>query len=185
MNGTYVQCEKCSLSFSLREWHEVGRDWVSTVEDFKFLEVSSGSWNYGIFHSVIRNRNELLILFLPVDSSVLVELFKRLIFRAIFEILWNLYSSRFRHLSWERLGSTVVMGCEVMRSFFCRGNRYITVLVEMTKFEGTRSGKQIAAQMLDITIRVKTVRPFSVRQMVGLRCTHIHTLVVIITSSIH
>ena len=46
------------------------------------------------------------------------------------------------------------------------GCRYITVLVEMTKFEGTRSGKQIAAQMLDITIRVKTVRPFAVRQMV-------------------
>ena len=44
--------------------------------------------------------------------------------------------------------------------------RYITVLVEMTKFEGTRHGKMIASQMLDVTIRVKDVRPFAVRQMV-------------------
>ena len=44
--------------------------------------------------------------------------------------------------------------------------RYITVLVEMTRFEGTRHGKLIASQMLDVTIRVKDVRPFSVRQMV-------------------
>lgn len=35
----------------------------------------------------------------------------------------------------------------------------------MTKFEGTRHGKLIAAQMLDVTIRVKDVRPFAIRQM--------------------
>ena len=44
--------------------------------------------------------------------------------------------------------------------------RYITVLVEMTHFESTRQGKLIASQMLDVTIRVKEVRPFSVQQMV-------------------
>ena len=44
--------------------------------------------------------------------------------------------------------------------------RYITCLVEMTKFEGTRHGKLIANQMLDVTIRVKDVRPFAVKQMV-------------------
>ena len=37
----------------------------------------------------------------------------------------------------------------------------------MTKFEGTRFGKKIASQMLDVTIRVKDVRPFAVRQMVS------------------
>ena len=41
------------------------------------------------------------------------------------------------------------------------------MLVEMTKFEGTRYGMKIAAQMLDVTIRVKDVRPFAVRQMVS------------------
>ena len=44
--------------------------------------------------------------------------------------------------------------------------RYITCLVEMTKFEGTRHGKLIASQTLDVTIRVKDVQPFSVKQMV-------------------
>ena len=36
----------------------------------------------------------------------------------------------------------------------------------MTRFEGTRHGKLIASQMLDVTIRVKDIRPFAVRQMV-------------------
>ena len=44
--------------------------------------------------------------------------------------------------------------------------RYITVLVEMTRFEGTRQGHLIAGQMLDVTIRVRDVRPFAVKQMV-------------------
>ena len=39
------------------------------------------------------------------------------------------------------------------------------MLVEMTKFESTKHGKLIASQMLDVTIRVKDVRPFSVKQM--------------------
>ena len=38
-------------------------------------------------------------------------------------------------------------------------------MVELTKFESTRHGKLIASQMLDVTIRVKDVRPFSVKQM--------------------
>ena len=45
--------------------------------------------------------------------------------------------------------------------------RYITILVEMTKFEGTKHGKLIADQMLNVAIRVKDVRPFAVRQMVS------------------
>ena len=54
--------------------------------------------------------------------------------------------------------------------------RYITVLVEMTRFEGTRHGKKIAAQMLDVAIRVKDARPFAVRQMVGVVCMSHDTL---------
>ena len=44
------------------------------------------------------------------------------------------------------------------------------MLVEMTKFEGTQHGKLIASQMLDVSIRVKDVRPFAVRQMVSGAC---------------
>ena len=53
--------------------------------------------------------------------------------------------------------------------------RYITVLVEMTRFEGTRQGHLIAGQMLDVTIRVKNVRPFAIKQMV-LNCPNHYNL---------
>jgi AP-3 complex subunit delta-1 len=42
---------------------------------------------------------------------------------------------------------------------------YISVLVELTKVEGTRHGRLLADQMLDVAIRVKTVRPYAVKQM--------------------
>ena len=42
---------------------------------------------------------------------------------------------------------------------------YITVLVELTKLENTQHGRALANQMLDVTIRVKTLRPFAVRQV--------------------
>lgn len=47
-------------------------------------------------------------------------------------------------------------------------SRYVSVLVELTRIEGTKHGKMIASQMLDVAIRVQTVRPFIVTQMVGL-----------------
>jgi AP-3 complex subunit delta-1 len=40
------------------------------------------------------------------------------------------------------------------------------VLVEMTRMDTTKHGHLIAAQMLDAAIRVQTVRPFAVSQMV-------------------
>ena len=42
---------------------------------------------------------------------------------------------------------------------------YVTVLVELTKLENTNNGRVLANQMLDVTIRVKTLRPFALRQM--------------------
>ena len=41
------------------------------------------------------------------------------------------------------------------------------MLVELTRIEGTRHGKLIACQMLDVAIRVQAVREFIVTQMVG------------------
>lgn len=46
--------------------------------------------------------------------------------------------------------------------------RYISVLVELTRLEGTRHGHLIAAQMLDVAIRVKAIRKFAVSQMSAL-----------------
>ncbi|XP_044110555.1 AP-3 complex subunit delta-1 isoform X1 [Neovison vison] len=45
---------------------------------------------------------------------------------------------------------------------------YISVLVELTRLEGTRHGHLIAAQMLDVAIRVKAIRKFAVSQMSAL-----------------
>ncbi|XP_058513755.1 AP-3 complex subunit delta-1 [Ochotona princeps] len=42
---------------------------------------------------------------------------------------------------------------------------YISILVELTRLEGTRHGHLIAAQMLDVAIRVKAIRKFAVAQM--------------------
>uniref|UniRef100_A0A452FXE1 AP-3 complex subunit delta-1 n=1 Tax=Capra hircus TaxID=9925 RepID=A0A452FXE1_CAPHI len=45
---------------------------------------------------------------------------------------------------------------------------YISILVELTRLEGTRHGHLIAAQMLDVAIRVKAIRRFAVAQMSAL-----------------
>ncbi|XP_072172956.1 AP-3 complex subunit delta-1-like [Diadema setosum] len=42
---------------------------------------------------------------------------------------------------------------------------YVSILVELTRIEGTKHGNLIAAQMLDVAIRVKAIRPFAARQM--------------------
>lgn len=46
--------------------------------------------------------------------------------------------------------------------------RYISILVELTRLEGTRHGHLIASQMLDVAIRVKAIRGFAVAQMASL-----------------
>ena len=57
--------------------------------------------------------------------------------------------------------------------YFCR---YVSVLVELTRMEGTKHGQMIANQMLDVAIRVQAVRPFTVAQMVRRHCRmHLHT----------
>ena len=42
---------------------------------------------------------------------------------------------------------------------------YVSVLVELTRMEGTRHGKLLSSQMLDVAIRVESIRPFIVAQM--------------------
>ncbi|XP_023228760.1 AP-3 complex subunit delta-1-like, partial [Centruroides sculpturatus] len=42
---------------------------------------------------------------------------------------------------------------------------YVSILVELTRIEGTRHGSLIASQMLDVAIRVQAIRSFAVSQM--------------------
>ena len=48
---------------------------------------------------------------------------------------------------------------------WCSSNRYITVLIELATIEGTSHGEALAAQLLDVTIRVPSVRTFAVAQL--------------------
>lgn len=40
---------------------------------------------------------------------------------------------------------------------------YIDVLIQLTRVEGTKHGKLLASQMMDVTIRVKAIRPYAVQ----------------------
>lgn len=44
--------------------------------------------------------------------------------------------------------------------------RYVSILVELTRIDGTKHGSMIASQMLDVAIRVQAIRSFAVSQMV-------------------
>ena len=47
--------------------------------------------------------------------------------------------------------------------------RYITVLLEISKVNGTsRHGSMVSAQLLDVAIRVKTIRSFAANKIVRL-----------------
>ncbi|CAM4742130.1 unnamed protein product [Rotaria magnacalcarata] len=42
---------------------------------------------------------------------------------------------------------------------------YISILVELTRLEGTKHGNLIALKMLDVAVRVESIRPFACNQM--------------------
>lgn len=46
--------------------------------------------------------------------------------------------------------------------------RYVSVLVDLSRMEGLRQGHVVAAQLMDVAIRVPAIRPFAVEQMAAL-----------------
>ena len=52
----------------------------------------------------------------------------------------------------------------------------MSVLVELAQIDGSKHGSLIASQMMDVTIRVESIRAFSVRQMALLIENH-HLLI--------
>ena len=55
--------------------------------------------------------------------------------------------------------------------FFCANKnlilyRYISILVELTRLEGTKHGSMISLQLLDVAVRVESIRQFACHQMV-------------------
>jgi AP-3 complex subunit delta-1 len=45
-------------------------------------------------------------------------------------------------------------------------DRYISILVELTRLEGTKHGSFISLQLLDVAVRVESIRQFACHQMV-------------------
>lgn len=48
----------------------------------------------------------------------------------------------------------------------CVSFRYVSILVELTRLEGTKHGSLISLQLLDVAIRVESIRQFACNQMV-------------------
>jgi AP-3 complex subunit delta-1 len=92
-----------------------------------------------------------------VSKKTLVEIVKKMLLHCD-----ESESTNYRD---EVLSKIVYMCSQNNYQYVTNFEWYITVLVEMTRFEGTRQGHLIAGQMLDVTIRVRDVRPFAVKQM--------------------
>ncbi|GMS84974.1 hypothetical protein PENTCL1PPCAC_7149, partial [Pristionchus entomophagus] len=66
----------------------------------------------------------------------------------------------------DELLSRIISICSYNNySYITNFEWYISVLVELTKVEGTKHGAKIAEQIQDVTVRVESIRHFSVSQM--------------------
>uniref|UniRef100_A0A8D3CZU3 Adaptor related protein complex 3 subunit delta 1 n=1 Tax=Scophthalmus maximus TaxID=52904 RepID=A0A8D3CZU3_SCOMX len=68
----------------------------------------------------------------------------------------------------ELLTKIIDICCQSNYQYITNFEWYISILVELTRLEGTRHGHLIASQMLDVAIRVKAIRVFAVAQMATL-----------------
>ncbi|XP_062616914.1 AP-3 complex subunit delta-1-like isoform X2 [Saccostrea cucullata] len=69
------------------------------------------------------------------------------------------------HYRDELLAKIVEISSQSNYQYITNFEWYVSVLVELTRMEGTRHGRMIASQMLDVAIRVQAIRPFAVAQM--------------------
>ncbi|XP_069127630.1 AP-3 complex subunit delta-1-like [Argopecten irradians] len=69
------------------------------------------------------------------------------------------------HYRDELLAKIIEISSQSNYQYITNFEWYVSVLVELTRMEGTRHGRLIASQMLDVAIRVQAIRPFAVSQM--------------------
>uniref|UniRef100_A0A0B7A1L1 AP-3 complex subunit delta n=1 Tax=Arion vulgaris TaxID=1028688 RepID=A0A0B7A1L1_9EUPU len=69
------------------------------------------------------------------------------------------------HYRDELLSKTVEICSQSNYQYVTNFEWYVSILVELTRMEGTKHGKLIANQMLDVAIRVQAIRHFAVSQM--------------------
>lgn len=97
------------------------------------------------------------LLYGMVSKKNLMEIVKKLMI--------HMDKAEGSHYRDELLSKIVEICSQSNYQFITNFEWYVSVLVELTRIEGTKHGKMIASQMLDVAIRVQTVRPFIVTQM--------------------
>ncbi|GFN96700.1 Ap-3 complex subunit delta-1 [Plakobranchus ocellatus] len=106
------------------------------------------------------------LLYGMVSKKNLMEIVKKL--------MVHMDKAEGSHYRDELLSKTVEICSQSNYQYVTNFEWYVSILVELTRMEGTKHGKLIANQMLDVAIRVQAIRHFAVSQMaLLLENTHI------------
>uniref|UniRef100_A0A6F7NYZ5 AP-3 complex subunit delta n=1 Tax=Haemonchus contortus TaxID=6289 RepID=A0A6F7NYZ5_HAECO len=90
---------------------------------------------------------------------------KKNIMEIVKKLMEHVESAEGSHYRDELLSRIIGICCYNNYQFITNFEWYISVLVELTKVEGTKHGAKIAEQIQDVTVRVESIRHFSVSQM--------------------
>lgn len=99
----------------------------------------------------------LNLLYGMVSKKTLMEIIKKL--------MVHISKAEGTHYRDELLSKIIEICSQNNYQFITNFEWYVSVLVELTRMEGTKHGKLIANQLLDVAIRVESVREFCVKQM--------------------
>ncbi|ESP05472.1 hypothetical protein LOTGIDRAFT_177167 [Lottia gigantea] len=108
------------------------------------------------------------LLYGMVSKKNLMEIVKKL--------MVHMDKAEGSHYRDELLSKIIEICSQSNYQFITNFEWYVSILVELTRMEGTRHGKLIASQMLDVAIRVQAIRHFTVTQM-ALLLENSHALV--------
>ncbi|KAK3753179.1 hypothetical protein RRG08_024453 [Elysia crispata] len=97
------------------------------------------------------------LLYGMVSKKNLMEIVKKL--------MVHMDKAEGSHYRDELLSKTVEICSQSNYQYVTNFEWYVSILVELTRMEGTKHGKLIANQMLDVAIRVQAIRHFAVSQM--------------------
>ncbi|BFY99699.1 hypothetical protein BsWGS_02740 [Bradybaena similaris] len=97
------------------------------------------------------------LLYGMVSKKNLMEIVKKL--------MVHMDKAEGSHYRDELLSKTIEICSQSNYQYVTNFEWYVSILVELTRMEGTKHGKLIANQMLDVAIRVQAIRHFAVSQM--------------------
>ena len=99
----------------------------------------------------------LNLLYGMVSKKTLMEIIKKL--------LTHMNKAEGSHYRDQLLCKIIDICCQNNYQYITNFEWYISVLVELTRMDHVKHGKLISSQILDVTIRVESIREFSVKQM--------------------